>query len=185
MSERRVKLNGITLGPDSPLIRQPKLPVEVVAGPEFAVQAALVELLIGPARGDRQPGAGLTGRIPSLALLYAIPNGTSASSKTAAGKRKAEGALKGIPDLHWPVSRGPFIGLSLDAKRPGVKSARPEQRAIHAALRAEGHCVVVFNDVQHGLDVVLRYHDLGRFLPGHDTFTYEAHEAFVKLGTPR
>lgn len=147
------------LGPNSPLLDRPKRRRTFIE--RDTVVIPLVTLLVGPARPgrDREPGAGLTGRIPDLALLYAIEGGTRASSKAEAGKRKAAGNLRNMPDLCWPVARGPFIGLYLEAKREGGK-ARPGQLELHEALRKVGHCVCVFDTVQRGLDVVLAYHAL-------------------------
>lgn len=150
-----VTVNGVKLGPGSPLASQ-----RTYTAPEFSVQAGLVELLVGPiGTGDRMPGAGLTGRIPSLILLYAIPNGASASSKTEGAKRKREGQLRGMPDLCWPVARGVYHALYLETKRKDAK-ARARQREVHELLRAEGNAVIVFDSVQAGLDIVLAYHNL-------------------------
>lgn len=150
-----VKLNGITLGPNSPLVARST--GKLITAPEFSVQAGLLELLVGPiGKGDRVPGAGLTGRIPSLILIYAIPNGASASSATAAAKRKREGQLRGMPDLCWPVARGVHHALYLETKREDGR-ARKRQVEVHDLLRAEGNCVVVFDTVQMGLDLVLAY----------------------------
>lgn len=152
-----VVVNGVTLGPGSPLATQ-----RTYTAPEFSVQAGLVELLVGPiGTGDRIPGAGLTGRIPELILIYAIPNGASASSKTEGAKRKREGQLRGMPDLCWPVARGPFHSLYIETKRKDAK-ARARQLYIHAMLREQGHAVIVYDSIQKGLDVVLAYHALPR-----------------------
>lgn len=155
-----VRLNGVTLGPDSPLragVRQAKTPMTTYTMTEFSVQAGLVELLVGEiGKGDRVPGAGLTGRFPCLLLLYAVPNGASASSAAAAGRRKGEGQLRGMPDLCLPVARSYYHALYLETKRAGGK-ARARQREVHAMLRAEGNCVLVFDSVQTGLDLVLAY----------------------------
>ncbi len=153
------KRNGITLGPASPLLT--KRGVLRRLGPsESDIQAAFFEALVGPVRKGRPraPGEGLTGRIPDLILIYAISNSVGASKGTQS-KRKAEGVLPAIPDVHWPVARGPFIGLYLEAKVPG-KYPTAAQREMHDALRAAGHCVVVFRSAQEGLDMVLRYDSL-------------------------
>lgn len=153
-------VNGVRLGPDSPLVQRGTN--KLITAPEFSVQAGLVELLVGPiGKGDRIPGAGLTGRIPSLILLYAIPNGASASSATAAAKRKREGQLRGMPDLCWPVARGPFCALYLETKREDGR-ARKRQVEVHDLLRAEGNAVVTYDSIQAGLDVVLAYEALPR-----------------------
>lgn len=148
--------NGITLGPGSPLVTvrgRRRLTLR-----EFPVQAAIVEAIVGKiGPGGRTPGAGITGRYPEAGLLYAIPNGASASSKAAAGKRKAEGQLKDMPDLCLPVARCGYHALYVEVKRPGVKSARPSQRALHEALRAEGNAVVTVDSAQGGVDLIVAY----------------------------
>lgn len=96
--------------------------------------------------------------IPDLATLYAIPNSVGASKATQ-GKRKAEGVVPGMPDTHWPVARGPFIGLWIEFKQPG-KYAAANQRVMHARLRAQGHCVIVCDDAQYAMDCTLRYEAL-------------------------
>lgn len=155
-----MKLNGVTLGAGSPYLTVAGARRKL-AGTELDMRIAFMELLVGkvPKGGERVPGAGLTGRIPDLGLIYAIES-SNAPSKAAAARRKGAGQLKHMPDHHWPVARGPFIGLYLEAKREGGK-ARPGQRALHERLRAAGHAVVVFDSAQAGLDIVLRYESLG------------------------
>lgn len=156
------------LGPNSPLLTKSGRARRLTLT-EFPVQAGIVEAIVGKiGPGGRTPGAGITGRYPEAGLLYAIPNGASASSKAAAGKRKAEGQLKDMPDLHLPVARGPFIGLWIEVKRPGITSARASQRAMQDALRSEGHAVYTVNDVQRGVDIIVEYLRLGRFVPPGD-----------------
>ena len=155
---RPITVNGVLLGPGSPLAAK-----RTYTAPEFSVQAGLIELLVGPiGKGDRWSGGGLTGRIPSLILVYAIPNGGMAGGKLMGARRKREGQLRGMPDLCWPVARGHYHALYLEAKRPKGK-ARAEQLWIHNLLREQGNCVLVFDTVQMGLDCVLSYHQL---LPG-------------------
>ena len=157
---RPVTLNGVRLGAGSPLLAQQDGTPKAYTAPEFSVQAGLVELLVGPiGKGDRIPGNGLTGRIPSLILLYAVPNGGMAGGKLMGARRKREGQLRGMPDLCWPVARGRYHALYLEAKRPKGK-ARAEQLQLHALLEAEGNCVMVFDSVQRGLDIVLDYDSL-------------------------
>lgn len=151
----------VRLGPNSPLLTASGARRRALGTPtEFDTQAGLLELLVGKAvKGRRRVmGEGMTTRIPSLYLIHALANGTP-SSKVAAGRAKAEGVLVGMPDLHWPVARGPFIGLYLETKRQS-RTARPTQVEMHAMLRDEGHAVVVYDTIQRGLDVVIAYDDL-------------------------
>ena len=52
---------------------------------------------------------------PSLALIFAIPNGGD-RHKAVAVKLKAEGVKAGVPDLCLPVPRGSFHGLFVEMK---------------------------------------------------------------------
>lgn len=78
--------------------------------------------------------------VPKLGLLYAIPNG-GARHKAVAGKMRAEGVKKGVPDLHLPVARQGFHSLYIEMKREKGGVLSPEQRWWAAALQAEGHRV--------------------------------------------
>lgn len=150
-------MTPVALGPNSPLLTKSGR-ARAFRPLEFPVQAAIVEAIVGKiGKGPRTPGAGVTGRYPEAGLLYAIPNGASASSHTAAAKRKVEGQLADLPDLHLPLARGPYIGLWIEVKRPGTKSARPSQRQMAVALRSEGHAVATVNDAQDGVDLIMAY----------------------------
>ena len=66
------------------------------------------------------------GRWPELSRLFHIPNG-GARSKAAAGKLKAEGVKRGVPDYLFPVRRGEYVGLAIELKASGGR-VEPEQR---------------------------------------------------------
>jgi len=152
------RVNGVALGAKSPLLT-PAGARRLLHRSEADDQKALMELLVGPAiAGERRrPGLGLTWKHPELSLVYAInPNKGGQSSKAARGMAKAMGQLADMPDLHLPVMRGPFIGLYIELKREGGRST-PEQRALHAELRAQGHCVIECHGVEEGLTTVLGY----------------------------
>lgn len=119
-------------------------------------QIALLELLVGKSgKGPRVPGAGLTGRWPELALIYAVPNGYY-KSPGAAGRAKAEGLLKSVPDLVLPVARYPWHGLYLEGKF-GNRPLREDQEAYVTSLVAQGYAALPWHTVQEGLDIVIRY----------------------------
>jgi hypothetical protein len=152
MTDRTMKHNGVELGEDSPLLT--KGGHRRYLGPsEHDIQASYITAINYKLSS-----------VPDLDTLYAIPNGANASSKAAAGRRKAEGQRASIPDVHWPVARGPFIGLWIEFKIPG-KYPTAEQRAMHDRLRAQGHCVVISRDVQHAVDLTIRYDRLGHNRP--------------------
>jgi len=76
---------------------------------------------------------------PLLGLLYHIPNGKY-RTKAGAGRLKAMGVRAGMPDLHLPVARRGYHSLYIECKAPG-RRVDAEQRAMHALLTHQGHCV--------------------------------------------
>jgi len=93
-----------------------------------------------------------------LALLYAIPNGGD-RHKVVAGKLKAEGVRRGVPDLHLPVSRGEYHSLYIEMKTcSGRLSA--EQRNRRELLVNEGNAYVVCRTLNEGLSVLGMYLNL-------------------------
>jgi hypothetical protein len=97
--------------------------------------------------------------VPELRWLHAIPNG-GMRDKITAGKLKAEGVKRGIPDAFLPVPMplgGPsqwsirYCGLYIEMKRPKSKgrqagSTSNEQDSAIAALRCAGYAVTVCFD---------------------------------------
>lgn len=76
-------------------------------------------------------------------LIFSIPNGAmlAGDEKTRAilmGKLKAEGLKPGVPDLFIPEWR-----VFIEMKRVRGGRISPEQREIHADLRASGYTVIV------------------------------------------
>lgn len=55
-----------------------------------------------------------------LEWLHSIPNG-GLRDKITAGKLKAEGVKKGVPDIHLPYSVGKWHGLYIEMKKPSLK----------------------------------------------------------------
>jgi hypothetical protein len=82
---------------------------------------------------------------PRWGLLFAIPNGTSASSMAEAMKVKREGRKSGVPDVFFPVASRGWNGLFVELKQQGGKESdlSPQQKAWLAALNAEGYRAVV------------------------------------------
>lgn len=115
---------------------------------EHAEQAALV------AWAD-----GLSGRVPGLALLLAIPNGAR-TSMSVAKRLRAEGLRKGAPDLFLAQPARGFHGLWLEMKRQRGGVVSPEQRAWHAALIGAGYDVRVCRGWEEAARAILIY--LGR-----------------------
>lgn len=69
--------------------------------------------------------------------IFAIPNG-GARSKATAGRLKAEGVSKGIPDLFVPEWK-----LWIEMKRVKGGSLSPDQKDWIKYLESVGYCVIV------------------------------------------
>ena len=82
-----------------------------------------------------------SGKYPKLDLLYASANGGQRNVVVAA-KLKASGVRAGIPDVHFPVSRGGYHSLYLEVK---IKPNRltENQKIWIALLSAAGNLVLV------------------------------------------
>ena len=81
------------------------------------------------------------GRLPELALLFAIPNGGKRDKITAA-RLKAEGVKPGVLDIFLPVARLGKHGLWIELKAKGGRVSAEQHRWIDA-LRREDYCVEV------------------------------------------
>ena len=71
--------------------------------------------------------------------IFAIPNG-GARSPSVAGRLKAEGVSKGVPDLYIPAWR-----TWIEMKRQKDGSVSPEQKDWHQYLESIGDCVILAN----------------------------------------
>lgn len=107
-----------------PVARKPRI------DREFQEQAALFSWARNPA---------VVRLYPELALMSCSLNGVKLS-KAQAGKAKAAGMLKGEHDVRLPVSRGGFIGLSIEMKA-GKNKPTQEQLDYGHLLAAEGWCI--------------------------------------------
>ncbi len=95
------------------------------------------------------------GKYPELKLVYAVPNG-GFRSKAEAGRFKAEGVRKSVPDLCLPSARGPFHSLYVEMKRVG-EYGTPDQRAFARHLRAQGMAVFECQGHEEGFPIFERY----------------------------
>ena len=82
------------------------------------------------------------GRVPELALLFAVPNGGARDVITGA-RLKQEGVKRGVPDLVLPVAKQGYHGLAIELKRERGGQVSPEQRWWHEQLREQGWRVEV------------------------------------------
>jgi len=96
-----------------------------------------------------------SGRIPELALLFAIPNGGH-RNKATAGKLKAEGVKAGVPDLCLPVACGKYHGLFIELKAPKGR-VTDDQREWLAALDKQNYGAVVCFGWEHAKTVIETY----------------------------
>lgn len=94
-------------------------------------------------------------RIPELALLFAIPNG-SARHPVVASKLKAEGVKAGVLDIFLPVARRMWHGLWLELKAPGGRMS-DEQLEWAEALKAQGYAVDLSYGWQEAARKILAY----------------------------
>ena len=84
-------------------------------------------------------------------LIFAVPNGEKRAIKVAE-RLKAEGVVRGIPDLFIPE-----WNLWIEMKR--VKGGRlsPEQKEIIGYLESIGQTVLVGKGAKHASELVLKY----------------------------
>ncbi len=107
------------------------------------------------------------GRVRGLhpdVVIAAIPNGGKRSRSTAISL-KAEGVLRGFPDLIIAEPRGIFCGLFVEMKRTKGGSTSKEQRAILDRLSERGYAVAV----AYGADAAWRVWEAYYALGPHDS----------------
>ena len=94
-------------------------------------------------------------RYPVLSLLRGSMNGVRLTP-TQAAKAKAAGMKKGEHDVTLPVSRGGYIGLSIEMKYGENKPTR-EQIDYGARLKVEGWFVAYCWDWEAAANLIKRY----------------------------
>lgn len=97
-----------------------------------------------------------SGQYPELALLFHIPNGGS-RGKGEAGRFKAMGVKKGVPDLFLPVPRGGYHGLFVELKRVAGGEVSKNQREWIDTLTRQGYRAVVCKGWEAARIVIMRY----------------------------
>lgn len=94
---------------------------------------------------------------PSLAMLFAVPNGGYRPMATAAMLRE-EGVKAGVPDCCLPVARGRFHSLWLELKRSDHSNhPTPAQQEWIERLRSYGHMTAVCYGAQEAIKVITDY----------------------------
>lgn len=100
-----------------------------------------------------------TVRLPILTYLYAVPNGRN-RGKAEAGKLKAEGVKRGVPDVALDAARGGFHGWRCEMKAPGeLRSTSDDQDVWILHLRREGYAVCVCDHWQEAWNHLVHYLD--------------------------
>jgi hypothetical protein len=107
-----------------------------------------------------------------LGLLFAIPNGTAASSMAEAALAKRTGRKKGVPDLFLPIPMSrkahaldgsivckQFSGMFIEMNRKDGKPSdlSPEQRDWLASLEHQGYKTVVAYGWQAAANAISEY----------------------------
>lgn len=111
---------------------------------EDTIQAAFIEQCLLNSRA-----------IPELALFYHIPN-EGKRTMAQAMRMKGLGVKSGVPDLHLPCRRGPYIGLWIEFKT-ATGSTSKTQKWWHAQLKEQCHQVVVCRTVEEAVEAVRGY----------------------------
>lgn len=93
---------------------------------------------------------------PELALLFAIPNGGH-RHKAVAGKLRASGVRRGVPDLCLPVARLGYHGLYLELKRAKGGRLSPEQAWWRAELERQGYYVACCAGARAAIGTISEY----------------------------
>jgi len=97
----------------------------------------------------------MRGQYPELEDMWATPNGGH-RNKAAAGKMKAEGQKKGIPDIFLAAMRGGYGGCFIEVKIPGGR-VRPEQAERIERLVAAGYYAVALRSFDDITDTLVTY----------------------------
>lgn len=88
-------------------------------------------------------------------LGFAIPNG-GMRNKAVAGKLKAEGVKKGVPDWLFAVPHHTFHGLFIEFKTYGGK-VRDDQLELATLLRQQGYNVIIAWSVEEAIHATKVY----------------------------
>lgn len=98
-----------------------------------------------------------SGRHPLLRRLIHVPNGGK-RSKGEAGKMKAMGVKKGVPDLLLPLPSGIYPGLAIELKAPGGKTTIEQDEWLADFSRA-GWLTGVCYSLQEFIELAMRFLD--------------------------
>lgn len=89
-------------------------------------------------------------------IVWATPNGAWCGIKQAT-KLKAEGMVKGVPDLQIPMARKGFHGLFIEMKNGKKGVVSDEQHDMMVRLRNEGYQCAVCRSLDDFMNIVNDY----------------------------
>lgn len=93
---------------------------------------------------------------PRIKFMFAVPNGGLRNPATA-GRLKAEGVKRGVPDIFWPVTTRTYAGLFIEMKRPKKGHVDPDQVDYHNFLASQCYKVMVCRTWELARDAILEY----------------------------
>lgn len=100
-------------------------------------------------------------KYPELHWLFAIPNG-GFRTKAGAGKLRAMGVKKGIPDIMLPIRRGPYAGLLIELKKEATAGKRagqvqPDQKKWIEFFKSQGYGAMVCVGFEQTINTIIQY----------------------------
>ena len=96
------------------------------------------------------------GKYPELEDMHHIPNG-GGRSKSEAGRLKAMGVKRGVPDIFLPCPRGKYHGMYIELKRLHGGRVEKEQQAFLDRRSAAGYYCVVCRGMEAARDEIVSY----------------------------
>lgn len=99
--------------------------------------------------------------VPELRRMFAIPNG-GFRDKITAGKLKAEGVKKGVPDIFLPVTIMPaYAGLFIELKRQAsdTLTAGGAKRRAGSTSNEQDDWTVILRDAGYGVVVAFGWRE--------------------------
>lgn len=112
---------------------------------------------------------------PELRLMFAIPNGMHTPNKKAAGRMRAMGMKRGVPDIFLPISRGEFHGLFVELKKKRkvlkngnlsqAKETEDDQDEWIDDLKQQGYGAIACYGFEEAVKIIVEYLNYKRLEP--------------------